>query len=1065
MADVLEMTVSEACRFFAAEKDVLRALSPLIDVGLDYLKLGQAVPTLSGGEAQRLKIAAFLAEANQRSGRVGRGSLLLFDEPTSGLHFEDISRLMRALRKLLCAGHSLIVIEHNLDVVRASDWVIDLGPEGGVQGGSIVAQGTPADLAAHDLSHTGQALRDYAEQLRRVQRVSGLPAVHGLGASEPAIPAFAGDTLTECIEIRNAREHNLRGIDVSIPRDVFTVITGVSGSGKSTLAFDILFNEGQRRYLESLNAYARSVVQPASRPEVDAITGIPPTVSIEQRVSRGGRKSTVATQTELHHFLRLLYVKLGTQHCPDCRLPVEPQSLDSIVARVLHDLRGEEIGVLAPLVVNRKGLYTDLARWAAAKGYGHLRVDGSFLATRPWPRLDRFVEHSIDLPVGTGLVDPGSEDSLRDLLSRALELGKGVVELAWPMSRLRSALALGEPALLERRVFSLKRACTCCGRSFPEPDPRQFSYNSKHGWCTHCFGTGLSLGGFKAEDTGEEEAWSEAATGPAQPCPACHGQRLNPVSLGVLFQGISIADVGAMTVQETLAWAQALVLEGRSLAIAQDLLDEVQSRLRFLCEVGLGYLTLDRSAPTLSGGEAQRIRLAAQLGSNLQGVCYVLDEPTIGLHSRDNDILLGALRSLGRRGNTLVVVEHDEDTIRAADHLIDVGPGAGVRGGRIVAEGSIDALMANPDSTTGRFLRPGAIALEGRLRPVEPSVASLTIHGADLHNLKGMDISIPLGRLVAVTGVSGSGKSSLARDVLLVNLEGVLAHQGKAAFAWQGCRALSGFDTLARVLEVDQTPIGKTPRSCVATYVGIWDEVRRLFAESPEAKLRGYGPSRFSFNTAQGRCPACEGQGVQTIEMSFLPDVKLPCDVCRGQRFDSSTREIHWRGKHVGDVLDMSIEDACGFFAQNRAMAHTLNLLRELGLGYLRLGQGSPTLSGGEAQRLKLVSELARARPDGGGRVIRTLYVLDEPSVGLSMADVQLLIAALQRLVDAGHTVVVVEHNLDLIAQCDWVIDLGPEGGGAGGSLVGSATPSALVDLAHTPTAIALARWRKARAI
>ena len=1077
IADTLELTVAEAVALFGGDADVVRALAPLADVGLDYLRLGQPVPTLSGGEAQRLKIAAFLADALKAgpAARAGRGSLLLFDEPTTGLHFEDIARLMRALRKLLAAGHSLIVIEHNLDVIRASDWIIDLGPEGGEGGGTVVAAGSPAEVARHPASHTARALREYEDSL---QPVALAPVAPQLSLAEPA-SAYAARA-TGAIEMVNAREHNLKGIDLAIPRDTFTVITGVSGSGKSTLAFDILFNEGQRRYLESLNAYARSMVQPAARPSVDAIHGIPPTVSIEQRVSRGGRKSTVATQTELHHFLRLLYVKLGIQYCPDCQLPVQPQSFDAIVAAIQREWRGQEIGILAPLIVNRKGLYTELARWAAAKGYSHLRVDGRFVPTRPWERIDRFKEHAIDLPVGSLRVSPDNEEVLRGFVQSALEHGHGVVEVAWPMEELRAAIDKGRsgPAL-ERRVFSVHRACAGCGRSFPEPDPRMFSYNSKHGWCTHCFGTGLQLPGFEAEHSGEEVWWNAWYEGEETPCPECRGQRLNPTSLAVRFEGKSIADVGAMTVAQARDWSASLALEGRAAQIARDVVTEVSGRLDFLMEVGLSYLSLDRAAPTLSGGEAQRIRLAAQLGSNLQGVCYVLDEPTIGLHARDNGILLRALHKLESRGNTLVVVEHDEDTIRAARHLIDIGPGAGSRGGRVVAQGSVQDLIDCPASVTGRHLRSDAGRTLAAARPIDRDAPVLAVRGARLHNLRDVDVDIPLGRLVVVTGVSGSGKSSLARDVLLANLRHALgdaqaqrklARKTPGARAaprqWQGCSAISGWENLERVLEVDQTPIGKTPRSCTATYVGIWDAIRKRYAETTEAKVRGFTASRFSFNTAGGRCPGCEGQGLQTIEMSFLPDVKVLCDACGGRRFEKTTLEVLWRGRSIGDVLQMEIDDAVEFFATSAQIAHALQLLKEVGLGYLTLGQASPTLSGGEAQRIKLVTELSKARtaqtPPGraaGGRTTgSTLYVLDEPTVGLSMADVELLLKALHRLVDAGHSVVVVEHNLDMIAQADWVIDLGPDGGDAGGRLVGAGHPATVAKL-DTPTGQALRGW------
>ncbi|MGE5337895.1 MAG: excinuclease ABC subunit UvrA, partial [Gemmatimonadota bacterium] len=1060
VAEVLDLTVSEALQYFGSDREVVRALQPLADVGLEYVKLGQPVPTLSGGEAQRLKIAGFLAEAAKSGisdlplgnklaqGRGRSGSLLLFDEPTTGLHFDDVAKLMRALRKLLAAGHSLIVIEHNLDVIRAADWIVDLGPEGGDAGGEIVVAGTPRDVMAHPASHTGRALRDYESQL-------ALPAAPAVAKPEPIAAEPSGRYLANAISIRHAREHNLKGIDVEIPRDTFTVITGVSGSGKSTLAFDILFNEGQRRYLESLNAYARSIVQPAGKPDVDAIYGIPPTVAIEQRTSRGGRKSTVATMTEIYHFLRLLYQKLGVQHCPDCNVPVTPQTFEAIAAQMLRDFRGRHVGLMAPLVVNRKGFYTDLAKWAKNKGYTHLRVDGEFVPTAKWPRLDRFKEHTIELPVGDLVVYSNEEAKLRTMLATALEHGHGIVNLIWPLDRLKSALDRGESAAdLDARVFSTKRACPSCGKSFPEPDPRLFSYNSKHGWCPDCYGTGLKLQGFDAEQTGEEIWWNAWYEGDVQPCETCHGQRLNRVALAVKWQDRSIAQLAAGSVADAKKLFATLRLEGRDEQIARDVLSEIRSRLDFLEEVGLGYLALDRAAPTLSGGEAQRIRLAAQLGSNLQGVCYVLDEPTIGLHPRDNRILLDALGKLENKGNTLVVVEHDEDTIRRAQHIIDIGPGAGVRGGRVVAQGAIDDVIASGESITGRYLKTPLAHPPAPHRAVNGETPRLVLRSAKMHNLRGATAEFPLGRLSVVTGVSGSGKSTLARDVLLANLQrAVSARATKKGFdgQWAGCAAIDGWQQVDRVLEVDQTPIGKTPRSCPATYVGFWDAIRRLFADTQEARMRGYGTSRFSFNTGEGRCFACEGQGLRTIEMNFLPDVKVLCDVCGGRRFNRETLGIALRGKTAGDVLAMEVDAAAPFFGAHPSIARPLQLLQDVGLGYLTLGQPSPTLSGGEAQRIKLVTELAKVRMDEGlvrtGRAykpLHTLYVLDEPTVGLSMHDVEKLLAVLHRLVDAGNTVVVIEHNLDVIAEADWIVDLGPEGGDGGGQVVAQCSPQQL---------------------
>ena len=1077
VADVLDLTVAEAAHWFQNDREVVARLQPIVDVGLDYVRLGQPVPTLSGGEAQRLKLAGFLAEAaaSPRQAVAKKGTLFLFDEPTTGLHFDDIAKLMRALRKLLDAGHSLLVIEHNLDVIRAADWIVDLGPEGGEAGGRLVCTGTPDDVKAHPTSHTGQALREYEQAmgLAAPRAAEGLP-LQTLVRAQRRERAAAD----EAIRIVNAKEHNLRNLSASIPRGTFNVVTGVSGSGKSTLAFDILFNEGQRRYLESLNAYARSIVQPAGRPEVDAVYGIPPTVAIEQRLSRGGRKSTVATTTEVWHFLRLLWVKLGLQHCVHDGAPVRAQSAESIAAQLLRDHRGEHVGLLAPLVIHRKGVYTDLAKWAKARGHTHLRIDGAFVPVDPFPRIDRFKEHTIELPVATMVITPADEPALRTMLSKTLELGRGVLHLLHPLDGLDAAMAAGDggEGIGTVKVFSTKRACPVCGTSYPELDPRMFSYNSKHGWCTHCVGTGLALTREQRkayddsvrddDDKGREQSFPSEETeveGLAdEPCPECDGARLNAASRAVGFAGHGIHDVARLSVRATRQWVAGLELAGRDAEIARDVVAEIRSRLEFLEEVGLGYLTLDRAAPTLSGGEAQRIRLAAQLGSNLQGVCYVLDEPTIGLHPRDNGILLGALAKLGDKGNTLVVVEHDEDTIRRAEHLIDIGPGAGKRGGRLVAEGSVADLARQPESVTGRLLaQPLRHPLQPR-REVGPAAPMLSLQRASLHNLQAIDAELPLQRLVAVTGVSGSGKSTLARDVLLANVQALVAHKasrGGRAPALVGCTGVSGFEAIDRVLEVDQTPIGKTPRSCPATYIGFWDAIRKLFTETLEAKARGYAAARFSFNTGGGRCPACEGQGLRTIEMSFLPDVKVPCDVCHGQRFNAETLAVTWRGKNIGEVLQMEVDEAVEFFSSMPVVSHPLQLLKDVGLGYLTLGQPSPTLSGGEAQRIKLVTELSKVRDDitrRGNKAPHTLYVLDEPTVGLHMADVERLIRVLHRLVDGGHSVIVIEHDLDVIAEADWVIDLGPEGGAEGGRVVVAGTPEAVVAAAsHTGRALA----------
>ena len=1164
VADVLDLTADQAIARFADSPDIRKKLAPLAAVGLGYVTLGQPVPSLSGGEAQRLKLAGHLAGALRgvgvarrvRARESGRGgTLFLFDEPTTGLHFDDVATLLAAFRELIAAGDSVVVIEHHLDVIGAADWIIDLGPEGGDGGGEIVCEGPPAAVADDPRSHTGRELRahltqweggegaeehiaeggardpdpdvrgDSAPPLPRTDSgtSSGTGAIGGSSGAEvreaPA-PAYAA---AESIEIRRARDHNLKDIDVRLPRDRFTAITGVSGSGKSTLAFDIVFAEGQRRYLESLNAYARQFVQPAARPDVDAVLGIPPTVAIEQRTSRGGTKSTVATATEIHHFLRLLFAKLGVQHCPDCERPIESQTRDAVLAGVMREFRGRSVELLAPLVVARKGYYTDLARWAARKGYSHLRVDGEHLPTGEWPRLDRYREHDIDLPVAVLTVDPAGERALRTALDTALELGRSSVIVA---ERTGEA-ANGERAERLERRYSTARACAGCGRSFDELDPRLFSFNSRHGWCPRCRGTGLAPTAPSADRipargrprrrhrTGardrppseprtvaeyeREEVPDGITVGSAATCGDCGGDRLQPEARAVRFRERTIGEIGRLSIAEARAWVENLALDGRDEQVAGDLLAELRSRLDFLLQVGLGYLSLHRAAPSLSGGEAQRIRLAAQLGSNLRGVCYVLDEPTIGLHARDNSLLLDALDRLRTHGNTVLVVEHDEATIRRAEHVIDLGPGAGAGGGEVVVAGSLARVMRDRRSVTGRWLSrpPPPMRSESPVRLAgvgdregedgRDGQAWLEVRNARRHNLKGINPRFPLGRLVCVTGVSGSGKSTLVREVLREGLEDVLRGGGTGrrdrsppgdatgggagaeagvdnAAGGPGCDAIVGHEPVTRVLEVDQTPIGKTPRSCPVTYLKIWDHVRRLFAETTEARLRGWSASRFSFNTGEaaggGRCPACGGQGERKVEMSFLPNTRVPCDECEGARFTRETLGVRFRGRSIGDILDMTVEEAVEFFPAHPRVHHALLMLREVGLGYLRLGQQSPSLSGGEAQRLKLVTELAKARPSDAPRVRRnhTVYLLDEPTVGLHMADVEKLVRVLHRLAGAGHTVIVIEHNLDVIAAADWIVDLGPEGGDAGGRIVAEGTPDQVAGvhpLGHTGRVLA----------
>ena len=885
---------------------------------------------------------------------------------------------------------------------------------------------------------------------------------------------------TDAIAIRGAREHNLKNLSVDIPRDKFVVITGVSGSGKSTLAFDLLFAEGQRRFLDSMSAYSRQFVEQLGRPDVDLIAGLPPSVSIEQNVSRGGGKSTVATVTEIHQFVRLLFARLGTQYCPDCALPVRGQTRDALQATLEAEAadRGD-LTLLAPLVKNRKGFHSDIAIWAVAQGFKELRADGRWYEAGEPFRLDRFKEHDIEVVVGvlegksrrTTQANTPTPASRATLIDRALEVGKGVL------------YALDRRGTLT--IHSTERACPKCSRSFSPLDPKQFSYNSSQGWCPKCRGFGelFHLPDVDRGADGEsvEESWWRWQEGKREACPECQGSRLRREARAVHLDvtpldskpgattgrkatsaGPTLDDLGTMSVDRALAWVSGIQLDERSLRIARDILPEIRERLHFLSEVGLGYLQLGRGVTTLSGGEAQRIRLAAQLGSNLSGVLYILDEPTIGLHPRDNDQLLDSLLRLRARGNSLVVVEHDEATMRRADWILDLGPGAGVRGGEVVAAGTLDDLRRNPASVTGRCLaHPVAFPSRGSRRLVpEPTAGWLTLHEASVNNLRNLTVRIPLGRFVAVTGVSGSGKSTLVKECLLPAVQAAVARKSTSRQPRKGLR-VSGAESIQAVHEVDQSPIGRTPRSTPATYVGFFDRIRELFASTQEAKMRGYTASRFSFNSAQGRCPACDGAGSTRLEMNFLPTAEVRCETCGGRRFNPETLDVHWNGKSIADVLDLSVGEAIEFFSAHTLLRRPLEALRDTGLDYLRLGQTSPTLSGGEAQRIKLVSHLLtglRGTAAGTGPRQRAaaprsdLFIVEVPTIGLHIEDVRRLVEVIQRLVDGGHTVVVIEHNLDLIAEADWVLDLGPEGGAGGGSLVAEGTPEAIAAVAGSHT-------------
>jgi excinuclease ABC subunit A len=1034
--DVLEMTIREASSFFRLiEKNnsISFPLNLMADVGLDYLRLGQPVNVLSGGESQRLKLVKHLLE-NQ-----GKSGLLIFDEPTTGLHIDDIAQLLGVFQRLVEEGNSLVVIEHNLEVIKCADWITDLGPEAGDLGGQLVAEGTPENVARCEASHTGRYLAPLLPESHRsdssyLSDWSDQPALLVAEPSPVASPA------PNAISIRGAREHNLKNISIDIPRDQMVVITGLSGSGKSTLAFDILFAEGQRRFLDSMSPYARQFVEQLEKPEVDVIEGLPPSVAIEQRVTRGGGKSTVATVTEIYHFLRLLFAKLGTQFCPNCGVPVEKQTVAAIAKKLETLARRGRVQVFATLVKARKGFHTEVARWAERHGFDSLLVDGRITPIVGFQKLERFKEHTIDVLVGE--LTPSTVKQTLELARRALAVGKGTARVRDHRKRFH--------------ILSTEMNCPECGLAFEELDPRMFSFNSPHGWCETCRGFGevwkptgeREFDSQLEADLDEERRYESLDEDEAHPCPDCSGARINATARAVHVQGSTILDFIHSPAAAALSRVERLRFSKADEPIAKDILQEIAQRLRFLNTVGLDYLTLDRAAKTLSGGESQRIRLAAQLGSNLRGVLYVLDEPTIGLHPRDNASLLDALQELSTRGNSLVVVEHDEDTMRRADHIIDLGPLAGRNGGEIVASGPLDRLIEHPTSLTAHYLREPIrhpMRPDGR-RPLVEAPAWLELAGATKHNLKDIDLRIPLNRLTVLTGISGSGKSSLLRGVLVPAVQAVLSRNRKKQ-AFQAWSSLSGAENLGALLVVDQSPIGKTSRSTPGTYVKVFDEIRNVYAQLPAARMRGYTSSRFSFNNEGGRCEACQGQGVIKLEMSFLPTSYMPCEDCRGKRFNPPTLEIEYSGKSIGDVMEMTVEQAAGFFSSHPKIKRSLDILAETGLGYLQLGQPSPTLSGGEAQRLKLVTQLAR-RATPKAETIKTaraakstLYILEEPTIGLHTADVVNLIRVLHRLVDEGGTVVVIEHHLDIIAEADYVVDIGPEAGEKGGRIVAAGTP------------------------
>jgi len=1182
--DVLEMEVAQALEHFEHVPKVRAMVQTLHDVGLDYIKLGQPSPTLSGGEAQRIKLAKELVRKS-----TGK-TLYILDEPTTGLHFEDVRKLLEVLHGFVQQGNTVLVIEHDLDVVKTADWVLDLGPEGGAGGGKIVAAGTPEAVAKVTESYTGQALVPLLFPARKA-------SIAKKRAAKQQTPDSKQSYITHlCVE--GACQHNLKNVSAALPREKMSVFCGPSGSGKSSLALDTIYAEGQRRYVESLSSYARQFLGQVQKPKVEHVTGLSPAISIEQKTTSKSPRSTVGTVTEIYDYLRILFARLGQRHCSNCGRPVGTQTADQIVDKVLSLPEGTKLYIMAPLERKGQEKYDTLFDEIRRAGFTRMRVDGKSYTIDQPPEIDHRRKHNVEIVVDRNVVRPGTRTRLAEAVEQSLDLGRGVMRIAYVEAD------VDEPKW-KVETFSQHLACEHCNLSFEPLNPHHYSFNSPLGWCPTCEGLGFQRGananlllgdtrlslragavtawpdlsarspwlpfaeglakhvGFSLDTPfaqldpahqravlhGTGEAWVElsaergtrtsepktkakkgkaSADAPGSalraprfqykglfpavdeasrvswvyrsrlehlvdevPCTACRGARIRADAAATRFAGLSLGELCAKSLGDTLSMFEALKLSKAERQVAGEVLREIAARLKFLVDVGLDYLSLNRQGPTLSGGEAQRIRLASQIGSGLTGVLYVLDEPTIGLHPRDNERLLLALQRLRDLGNTLVVVEHDREVIAAADHLLDFGPGAGDHGGEITASGTPKQVTKNPESLTGKYLsgklaipvptnrrtgeKPTTLPkgkrkakeptpnpslkggeqdlrnsvttaeLEEATRAVTPSLqgggwgvgfSSLSILGARQHNLKNVDVHLPLGAFIAVTGVSGSGKSSLINEVLYNTLARKL-HRARTAGAAHD--DIQGLEHIDKIINVDQDPIGNSPSSNPATYTGVFDLIRELFARLPESKVRGYHPRRFSFNQKGGRCEACEGMGQKVIEMHFLPDVWVECDTCRGSRYNPETLAVRYHGRSIADVLAMRVTEALELFNNIPKIRHILQTLDDVGLGYMALGQSAPTMSGGEAQRVKLAAELAR--PSTG----KTLYLLDEPTTGLHFDDIRKLLEVLHRLVDLGNTVITVEHNLDVIKTADWIIDMGPEAGAGGGTVVALGTPEDLV--------------------
>jgi excinuclease ABC subunit A len=1024
VVDLLNTSLSETIELFSKVADsgrankVTTALKPLVDLGLGYLTLGHPLNAVSGGEAQRIKLASYL------NPKLSDRCLFILDEPTTGLHPHNVQDLLRSFDQLLAQGHSILCVEHNLDVIRQADWIIDLGPDGGNKGGRVVAQGSPETLTKDAKSFSESA----TVALLTTKDLS--PPVKKSKATKRKRISRKKDT--QYVDISGARHNNLKDVSTRIPHNLMSVVTGVSGSGKSTLAFDIVFAEGQRRYIDCLSPYARQYIKQLSRADVDRVHCIPPTVAISQKTSPPMGVSTIATLTELYQYLRLLYSKLGTQHCVDDGAKITSRSPGTITGDIIKQFGSKPIMIFAPVVSGRKGYYNELFNRALRAEIFEAKIDGEMCSLEADMRLERHKLHYISLKVASFSNPKKNAELLQTAIQQCLVLGNGMLEVY-------QGDPYGEPF-----VFNIDRVCPSCSKGYRELDPQDFSFRSARGVCTACSGRGTL--------PEKNNAFSRT------PCPECSGSRIASIGRNVTIEGKRIHELTQMTAPELLSFLENTKVAPRLRPIAEPITHELINRLRVLVKVGLDYLQLDRDATSISGGEAQRLRLAKALGAPLTGVCYILDEPSIGLHPRDHSQLIETLHGLRDAGNTVIVVEHDEDTIREADYVIDIGPRGGAQGGNLVYEGPLSELENCAQSLTGQALRErsrGTAISYSKHVPKKKDM--IVLRGAHANNLKNITATIPKNSLSVIAGVSGAGKSSLLHSSLVPAI--VEAFEGEAerkkfyAKTWE---SIDGIDGLESFTEIDQSPVSRTPTSTPASYLGIFDQIRKVYALLPEAKAQGWTASHFSFNTGNGKCSECSGRGYLTIPMSFLPDATTNCEVCRGKRYNEQTLDILYQGFSIGDLLQKTFTEARSILSNHSKICRTLDYVLELGLGYLTLGQPTHTLSGGEAQRIKIARELGRRDASN------TLYVLDEPTIGLHMVDVEKLLLVLRRLVDKGNTVVAIEHNMDIVRAADYLIEMGPDAGDKGGRVLYSGPPKGLVKASKdTPTKRYLAATKK----